>query len=522
MKKNDEKIIDNDVLSNDLKGALKLDSFYETRKQTKMKAIIIGIISGVFIFLLISIAIMLVINSISNVKKEDNYKKATDPVLVEMEPRVENLILNTANVNLDRTYGRIEIIWLDKENRQIDKPLKPILNDLSPVKYDKVNYKFVRTSDRDGDWYDYDNKMWANAINKDNSYFVWIPRFAYKIIYYEDSTYTNILGYSDSRGILKVSNNDKNTFLRIANANNGLISVGNNYILHPAFMNDRANEYINAGNDLELSGFWISKYEASLETSEIRLIAQTMDVLVNDKILLGSKPAKRAWRDISVKNAYLNAFNYDRNNDSHLAKISEWGAVAYLSFSKYGTNGANLSINDNENYLTGGADNEEDVYKIKYIQTSNRNQTGVYDLSGGVAEYVSAYIPNNSPNIYLNGGNGLADIGGDKFNSKYKTLYRFASTDSGDESIENVDNNINNYYANSTQRGDALWETSNFGAINSGWFYNSSVFPIGSHPYMTRGGSVKDGIKSGLFNFNNSDGKANDSTGFRIVLNTNK
>ena len=45
MKKNDEKIIDNEVLSNDLKGALKLDSFYETRKQAKMKAIIIGIIS---------------------------------------------------------------------------------------------------------------------------------------------------------------------------------------------------------------------------------------------------------------------------------------------------------------------------------------------------------------------------------------------------------------------------------------------------------------------------------------------
>ena len=116
----------------------------------------------------------------------------------------------------------------------------------------------------------------------------------------------------------------------------------------------------------------------------------------------------------------------------------------------------------------------------------------------------------------------MADIGGDRFNSKYKTLYRFASTDNGEESIENVNNNINNYYANFTQRGDALWETSNFGAINSGWFYNSSVFPIGSHPYMTRGGSVKDGIKSGLFNFNNSDGKANDSTGFRIVLNMNK
>ena len=202
MKKNDEKIIDNEVLSNDLKGALKLDSFYETRKQTKMKAIIIGIISGVFIFLLIGIALMLVINSINNVKKEDNYKKATDPVLVEMEPRVENLILNTVNVNLDRAYGKIEIIWLDKENRQIDKPLKPILNDLIPVKYDKDNYKFVRTVDKDADWYDYDNKMWANAINKDNSYFVWIPRFAYKIIYYEDSSYKNISGLDNEEQFL--------------------------------------------------------------------------------------------------------------------------------------------------------------------------------------------------------------------------------------------------------------------------------------------------------------------------------
>ena len=179
MKENDDKIIDNDVLSNDLKGALKLDSFYETRKQTKNKSIIIGIISGILIFLLISIAVLLVINSINSNNKLNNFKEMTEPVLVEMEPKVENLILNTVNVNLDRAYGKIEIIWLDKENRQIDKPLKPILNDLIPVKYDKNNYKFVRTVDKDADWYDYDNKMWANAINKDNSYFVWIPRFAY-------------------------------------------------------------------------------------------------------------------------------------------------------------------------------------------------------------------------------------------------------------------------------------------------------------------------------------------------------
>ena len=57
------------------------------------------------------------------INKLNNFKEMTEPVLVEMEPKVENLILNTVNVNLDRAYGKIEIIWLDKENRQIDKPL---------------------------------------------------------------------------------------------------------------------------------------------------------------------------------------------------------------------------------------------------------------------------------------------------------------------------------------------------------------------------------------------------------------
>ena len=519
--KKDEKIIDNDMLSKDLKGALNLDSFYETRKKTKKNSIIMGIIVGIIIFLLMIAAIILVINTINSSRRVNNLKEMVDPVLVDMEPKVDNLILNTVNVNLDRTYGRIEIIWIDKENRQIDKPMKPVLNDLIPVKYDKNEYKFVNTVEKDADWYDYNNRNWANAINSDNSYFVWIPRFAYKIVYYEDSSYTKVSGYSDARGILKVSDNDNNTFLKVAEPNKGLTLVGNNYILHPAFMNDRGNEYINGGNDTETSGFWVAKYESALETAEIKLIAETTDVLINDKIHMSSKPAKRAWRDISVKNAYINAFNYDRKNDSHLMKSSEWGAIAYLSFSKYGTNGANLTINDNDNYITGGADREEDVYKIKYIQTSNRNQTGIYDLSGGVAEYIATYIPNNSSNIYINGGNGLSDIGGDKFNSKYKKLYNFAVTDNGEQVAETADNIINNYYANSMQRGDSLWETSNFGAINSGWFYNSSVFPIGSRPYMIRGGSIKDGIKSGLFNFSNTDGRANESIGFRIVLNVN-
>ena len=117
--KKDEKIIDNDMLSKDLKGALNLDSFYETRKKTKKNSIIMGIIVGIIIFLLMIAAIILVINTINSSRRVNNLKEMVDPVLVDMEPKVDNLILNTANVNLDRTYGRIEIIWIDKENRLV-------------------------------------------------------------------------------------------------------------------------------------------------------------------------------------------------------------------------------------------------------------------------------------------------------------------------------------------------------------------------------------------------------------------
>ena len=33
---------------------------------------------------------------------------------------------------------------------------------------------------------------WANAVTEDGSYWVWIPRYAYKVTYYTDSTKTTV------------------------------------------------------------------------------------------------------------------------------------------------------------------------------------------------------------------------------------------------------------------------------------------------------------------------------------------
>ena len=54
----------------------------------------------------------------------------------------------------------------------------------------------VETNKNDEEWYDYGTttttKKWANAQTKDDSMWVWIPRYAYKITYYTDANKTTV------------------------------------------------------------------------------------------------------------------------------------------------------------------------------------------------------------------------------------------------------------------------------------------------------------------------------------------
>ncbi len=97
----------------------------------------------------------------------------------------------------------------------------------------------------------------------------------------------------------------------------------------------------------------------------------------------------------------------------------------------------------------------------------------------------------------------FADIGGIRFNSRYKNVYKFCCNWYWPQ-YETVDYNINNYYANSKQRGIAheeylrlLWLFFLYKWIV---FIIASVFPIGSHPFMIRG-SVKDRLNQRTLQF---------------------
>lgn len=96
-----------------------------------------------------------------------------------------------------KANGIIDIVWLDMQNNVIDNPISPkeYLSGLTAIKHNGEDWVLADEENNQNDWYDYreqvginDTKtsVWANARSEDsNAYFVWIPRYAYKITYFD-------------------------------------------------------------------------------------------------------------------------------------------------------------------------------------------------------------------------------------------------------------------------------------------------------------------------------------------------
>ena len=242
------------------------------------------------------------------------------------------------------------------------------------------NYSYTDTSEEGRE----EQSNWANAIvTKDgvDSYFVWIPRYAYKITYYTDESETQVstsdtptaYGKIDIKFIKGTGNiATDGTVCKYASEKP---DVTQNYVVHPAFTTD-ANQ--GGGWSTELAGIWIGKFEAS----QVEGKSDTLKI----------QPGATAWEivygDFELGDAYTISYNYARELDSHMLKNSEWGATAYLTESKYGRNGTEVMYGK-ETDLTGGGEG------ISYAttntnQSSTGNAYGIYDLSKN-PEYVSAH-----------------------------------------------------------------------------------------------------------------------------------
>lgn len=372
-------------------------------------------------------------------------------------------------------------------------------------------------------WYDYSNKKWANARSKDGSMWVWIPRYEYKI----DSANKII----DVRFI--ETNVKKGTSGYITD-NTGITTSNDNYIIHPAFMNDSSNGYNNGGWDKELPGFWIAKYVAGYQNGTVGEKAQTVQYsslkytevssftsnFLTDSLSINTnlsypvfKANTYAYNIISVGDAYLlakeidNASMYGLSNvDSHLVKNSEWGAVAYLTHSKYGVNGYSSNMNEveinsknlnNSIYVNNDVSGTKaNVYGITsygpndepndITASSTKNRTGVFDLNGCIWERTAGYLKGgvaSTPAWH----NAMASSS-TTASSKYVTLY--------------TENN---------KKGDATNET-------AGWNADEFSFVTSNMPVFQRCGTYSRADKSGIFAFATSDGYPNRNNGFRACL----
>ena len=335
---------------------------------------------------------------------------------------------------------------------------------MTPIKWDKTKNDWEETTGSDPEWYDYTAKKWANAKTSDGSMWVWIPRYAYSITSGYHSSSTGNIEVEFMKGLTNETSTGRTSFDNV--------SGQGKWNIHPAF---------NYGQIV--SGLWVAKFEASNSGGKIKIV-----------------PGVQSWRDITVNDIYTNCLNYNKTLNSHMMKNDEWGAVAYLSKSKYGKN-AEVDINDDSSYYTGGGSGNAYVNNVG--QSTTGTVHGVYDMSGGAWEYVAAYVNNGNSNL-TNYGSSL--VNGD---AKTKNVYNKASSD----------NNTNNYNANSGKYGDAVYETSaNGNSSSSSWYGDYSIFPNTSYPFFIRGGGYNDGANAGVFYFNGSGGSSDGRISFRPVL----
>ena len=171
------------------------------------------------------------------------------------------------------------------------------------------------------DWYDYSaaSPKWANVKMNDNFYYVWIPRFAYKIEdFYVGTDYSNI----PSSAIKIVFLKENTDYM----ANDEVLPAG--YRVHPAF------KY--AHNDVEtnIPGFWVAKYNVN------NLVDVVYKVEGEGTAILG------ALENVELDNLHVSGDELDKL-ESHLLKNTEWAAIAYLSFATSGKTDDGSSLGNN-------------------------------------------------------------------------------------------------------------------------------------------------------------------------------
>ena len=373
----------------------------------------------------------------------------------------------------------------------------PVLaSNMIPVYYDATTKAWkkadVKNKAIENRWYNYENHIWANAVtvkeaNRQtylnasvgtpismddiNTMWVWIPRF-------------NAVTPSNYNGGTQAKPNAIDvTFVK---------------------QNETAIDAFTFGTK-ELSGFWYGKFETSHTTLASSSTANNLgcsnETCSNANGII-IKPNVTSLRYNSPSNFFFASRSMEQPNnsfgfvstevDTHMNKNNEWGAVAYLTQSIYGRCASSIActevgINNNSGYITGigaapGTSNTSSTTNtydttVGMEASTTSNIYGIYDMNGGAWEYVMG-------------------------------VYNKTISSSGFASLPN-EKYYNNYTA--TYQGHALTETAY-------WYSDNASFVNLNLPWFRRGGYHSDGMKAGVFNFDDVNGGSSPYASSHFVI----
>ena len=445
-----------------------------------------------------------------------------------------------------------------------NEPNAPVLDDaMIPVYYDETTetWKKADSSNTNNNWYNYDSKKWANSVTVSSTnrstyksasvgteipmddiltMQVWIPRYKYKVWNYnadgtvssspqeieitweEGTSKTGEIRCTDS---ISGTDGDPSETCKIGSTTCTDDTCNNKTYTHPAF----------TFGDEEIKGFWIGKFELTGTIGSIT-VKPNLSSLRRQKI-------SGFETSIMKMNDSGNQYGLSTSTDIHMIKNSEWGAVAYLSHSKYGTctdgTCTEVNINNSSGYYTGrsgGAPGGStaintvytdqtsttqyntygfytyDGYLLDYntntksatkdmskVASTTNNIYGVYDMSGGAYEYTMANMVNTDGTTMISSSSGFTTT--TYPDAKYYDKYSYSTSETSRKR---------------SKLGDGIKEVYN--TSNSGWYRDYSGLVDSSRPWFDRGGYYNFGSFAGVFSSHDDNGSSYSGNSSRPVI----
>ena len=448
------------------------------------------------------------------------------------------------------SHGTLDVIFSAKlglsyeqgvaKNLDTSGANEPILDtNMIAVYYDEISEVWKKADStnmkKDYQWYDYSNKMWANSITVTEAsrttyqnaspgteirmediltMQVWIPRYKYKVwnynadgtvtsepqeieIVFEDGTSST--GEIECTDTISGTDGAKSESCKINNVECTDSTCNNKYYTHPAF----------TFGEEELEGFWIGKFELTGDINNIT----TKPNLTS----LSNQTVSSFATNIMAMNDSGNQYGFNTSTDTHMIKNMEWGAVAYLSHSKYGVN-REVYINNSSGYYTGrsggnvggstpingtytgetsttkyntygfytydgylleyGTNTKSSTKDISKVSSTTGNIYGVYDMSGGAYEYVMGNIVSSDGTTMIPGSSNFTTYPEEKYYDKYSF---------GTSYSQRIRSKL----------GDGIKEVLN--TSSRSWYSDYSYLAISNLPWFSRSGGCSDGSDAGAF-----------------------